>query len=248
MKRKIRVTVDIALLLLLPVLMTEMLMGQQLHEWVGTVSFLVFVLHHILNYRWWGTLAKGDYTPVRCLMTLLDLLLVADILALMTSGIMMSGFVFDWLHIRGGMMIARKLHLFASYWSLILMSAHVGLHAGIVVKRIKGAAAKWLTRILTLGFSAYGIYAFVSQKIANYLLVTTHFVLYDETKPDAVFVLETVAMIVLFAAVFYYLQKLLLTYPHLLLRQGRLGTRLCRRDDREQHRGDDMRRSGQSSV
>ena len=133
MKRKIRVTADIALLLLLPVLMTEMLMGQQLHEWVGTVSFLVFVLHHILNYRWWGTLAKGDYTPVRCLMTLLDLLLVADILALMTSGIMMSGFVFDWLNIRGGMMIARKLHLFASYWGLILMSAHVGLHAGIVV-------------------------------------------------------------------------------------------------------------------
>ena len=181
-------------------------------------------------------------------MTLLDLLLVADILALMTSGIMMSGFVFDWLNIRGGMMIARKLHLFASYWGLILMSAHVGLHAGIVVKRIKGAAAKWLTRILALGFSAYGIYAFVSQKIANYLFLTTHFVLYDETKPDAVFVLETVAMIVLFAAVFYHLQKLLLTYPHLLLRQGRLGTRLCRRDDREQHRGDDMRRSGQSSV
>ena len=210
MKRKIRVTVDIALLLLLPVLMTEKLMGQQLHEGVGTVSFLVFVLHHILNYRWWGTLAKGDYTPVRCLMTLLDLLLVADILALMTSGIMMSGFVFDWLNIRGGMMIARKLHLFASYWSLILMSAHVGLHAGIVVKRIKGAAAKWLTRILALGLSAYGIYAFVSQKIANYLFLTTHFVLYDETKPDAVFVLETVAMIVLFAAVFYYLQKLLL--------------------------------------
>jgi len=208
-KKVLRVTVDIAMLLLLPVLMTEMLMGQQPHEWVGTVSFAVFVLHHIINYRWWGTLTRGDYTPVRCLMTVIDLLLVADILSLMTSGIMMSGFVFDWLNIRGGMMIARKLHLFASYWSLILMSAHVGLHAGIVAKRIKGSAAKWLVRILTLGVSVYGVYAFVAQKIANYLFLTTHFVLYDETKPVAVFVLETVAMIVLFAAVFYYLQKLL---------------------------------------
>ena len=102
MKKTLRIPVDIALLLLLPVLMTEMLMGQQLHEWVGTVSFILFVLHHILNFRWWKTLTKGTYTPVRCLLTVLDLLLVADILALMVSGIMMSGFVFDWLNIRGG--------------------------------------------------------------------------------------------------------------------------------------------------
>ncbi len=210
MKRPLRISVDIALLLLLPALMAEMLMGQQIHEWLGTAAFVVFVLHHIINCRWWGALFYGKYTPVRCLSSVINLLLAADILALMTSGIIMSGFAFEWLNIGGSMMLARKLHLLASYWSLILMSVHIGLHAGIVAKHIKSAMAKAFARVLTLGLSVYGIHAFIEQKIASYLFLTTHFVLFDETKPIAVFVLETVAMIVLFAALFYYLQKLLL--------------------------------------
>lgn len=34
----------------------------------------------------------------------------------MISGIRMSGFVFEWLPISGGMILSRRLHLFASHW------------------------------------------------------------------------------------------------------------------------------------
>ncbi len=210
-KKAMKYIVDIVMLLLLPALMAEMLMGQEIHEWIGVISFIAFAAHHILNYRWWAALFQGNYTPVRCLVTAVNLLLLADIFALITSGVMISGFVLEWLHISGGMLIARKLHLSASYWGLILMSAHIGFHAcaGAAPLKEKKASIAWITRTLAIVVSIYGIYAFFSQKISNYLFFQTHFVFYDEAKPALVFISETVALIVLFATVFYYLRKLL---------------------------------------
>lgn len=46
----------------------------------------------------------------------------------------MSGFVFEWLPVSGGMILSRRLHLFASHWGLILMSLHTGMHWGMVVR------------------------------------------------------------------------------------------------------------------
>lgn len=67
--------------------------------------------------------------------------LLADILALAVSGIMMSGFVFDWLPISGGMILSRRLHLFASHWGLILMALHTGMHWNMLFS-LGGACAK----------------------------------------------------------------------------------------------------------
>ncbi len=120
--------VDLAMIVLLPLLMAEILIGQEIHEWLGAVMLVLFLTHHILNLGWWKRFAKGKYTPSRDFATALDLLLLLDMAALCVSGIMMSGFVFRFLHISGGMMMARQIHLFASHWGLILMSAHLGMH------------------------------------------------------------------------------------------------------------------------
>ena len=121
--------VDIAMTVLLPFLMAEILTGQEIHEWLGAMMLGLFVAHHLLNLNWWRGFVKGKYTPSRAFQTALDLLLLLDMAALGVSGVMMSGFVFRFLHLRGGMIIARQLHLFASHWGLILMPAHLGVHA-----------------------------------------------------------------------------------------------------------------------
>ncbi len=214
-KQTLKRVIDLIMILLLPILMAEILTGQEAHEWFGVGMCLCFIIHLALNASWFKNLFKGSYSPARTLQTIVNLLLCADMLALMVSGIMMSGFVFSWLKLSGGMILARQLHLFASYWGLILMSAHLGLNwsvmlgAGKKLLHIKkdSAVRTWALRILAVGVSAYGIYAVISQKLYQYLFLQTHFVLFDETKSAFVFVLETAAMIVLFAAVFYALQK-----------------------------------------
>lgn len=214
-KQTLKRVIDLVMILLLPVLMAGILTGQEVHEWLGVGMAVCFLLHLILNASWFKNLFKGSYSPVRALQTAVNLLLCTDILALMVSGIIMSGFAFAWLNLSGGMILARQLHLFASYWGLILMSSHLGLNWSVLLGTGKkllhmkkdNAALTWGLRILAIGVSAYGVYAVISQKLYQYLFLQTHFVLFDETKSALVFLLETVAMMVLFAAVFYALQK-----------------------------------------
>ncbi len=209
--------VDLAMIVLLPLLMAEILIGQEIHEWLGTGMLVLFVAHHFLNPGWWKSFAKGKYTPSRAFSTALDLLLLLNMIALLVSGIMMSGFVFRFLHIRGGMILARRLHLFASYWGLILMSAHLGQHMEqffSLFRKLfrlseKNTARTYVLRISAIVLSAYGLYAFIAQQITDYLFLQTHFVMFDETKMAAVYFNETIAMMCLFAALAHYLGKLL---------------------------------------
>ncbi len=216
-KQILKRVVDLTMIVLLPLLMAEILIGQEIHEWLGTVMLVLFLAHHLLNLGWWKSFCKGRYTPSRALGTMLDLLLLLDMAALGVSGIMMSGFVFDFLSISGGMIAARQLHLFASYWGLILMSAHLGLHMeqffgmGRKLFRLseKSAARAWVLRIIAAAVAVYGIYAFSMQHMADYLFLQTHFVMFDETKAVASYFAETAAMIGLFAWAAYYINKLL---------------------------------------
>ena len=209
--------IDLAMIVLLPLLMTEVLIGQEIHEWLGTVMMVLFIAHHILNLGWWKGLFKGKYTPSRAFGTALDLLLLLDMAALLVSGIMMSSFVFRFLHISGGMMIARQLHLFASYWGLILMSAHLGMHMEqffSLFRKLfclpeKSAVRTCVLRIAAIVLSVYGLYAFIVQHITDYLFLQTHFVLFDETKAAVAYFAEIVAMMGLFATAAHYSNKLL---------------------------------------
>ncbi len=215
-KRAVKHGIDAVMLLLLPLLMAEVLTGQELHEWMGTAMAVLFLAHHILNLGWYRGLPKGQYGPARALWTALDLLLTADMLALAASGIAMSGFVFPFLPFDGGMVLARRLHLFASHWGLILMSAHLGLHWDTVMTmgrklcsgKEKSPAGTWALRGLTLLGAAWGVYAFFRQTMPSYLFLRSAFVLFDEQKPAPLHFAEYVAMVVLFAAVGHYLNNL----------------------------------------
>lgn len=209
--------VDLAMIVLLPLLMAEILIGQKIHEWLGAFMFVLFVIHHILNFGWWKSFVKGKYTPSRAFGVALTLLLLLDMAMLVYSGIRMSDVVFAFLGIKGGMILARQLHLFASHWGLILMSAHLGLHMeqffGIGKKLFhiakRSVARTWALRAVAAALSVYGIYAFLTQRMTDYLFFQTHFVMFDETKAAAVYFAETTAMIGLFAVIACYMNKLL---------------------------------------
>ena len=51
-KAVIKMSVDIAMTVLLLCHMGYHLWGEQAHEWSGAAVFLLFVLHHILNRGW----------------------------------------------------------------------------------------------------------------------------------------------------------------------------------------------------
>ena len=201
--------------ILLPLLMAYSLLGEIAHEWLGIAMSALFILHHVFNRKWYGGLCKGRYSAVRLLGTVTDLLLLADMIALPVSGIMMSSHVFTFLNAGGGMALARTVHLLASYWGLVLMSFHTGLHGGAVMAMLrkrangKSAARTMALRAFTILLGVWGIFAFLRREIGSYLFLRNQFVFFDFNQPLLFFVADYIAVMVLFAMAGHYSAKLL---------------------------------------
>lgn len=203
-KQKVKIAVDILMTALLVVLMAYPVTGQLAHEWVGAGMLLLLIAHHVLNRRWFQTLGKGKYNGLRVLQTAVDVLLLADMLALMLSGIRLSRYVFAFLPGFGSIALARRLHLLASYWGFVLMSIHLGLHWSMITgmrRQVGGRSSHVQTilfRCVGVGIGLYGAYSVWSHQIWQYLFLRTEFVWVDPAWSDLRFFLDHLAMIGMF--------------------------------------------------
>ena len=193
-----KIGIDAAMLILLPLLMAYSLVGEAAHEWLGIAMFALFVLHHIINFAWLKTLFKGRYSAYRIYMTVINVLLLAVMLMLPVSGIMMSKHIFRISGV-GGLSFARTVHLLASYWGFILMSVHAGNHIGAHTAKKKAVSVVF--RIIEVVVSIYGVYAFVKRDISSYLFLKNQFVFFDFGQPRLWFFADFASMICLFACV-----------------------------------------------
>lgn len=213
-KQIVKVCVDIAMTLGLLFLMGYHLWGDSAHEWVGAGMFLLFLLHHILNRGWWKGLFRGKYNAVRALLTGVNLLTLAAMLGLMVSGVMLSNEVFSFLHIRGHMSFARRLHMASAYWGFVMMAAHLGLHWGIVlnmaqkIKRTDKARTVFPT-LLGAVIAAYGVAAMLKRNLGTYLFLRAEFVFLDFGESKILFYLDYLAIMGTFIFLAYFAAKLL---------------------------------------
>ena len=216
-KTAVRHLVDLLMTVVLVLLMAYFLTDQEIHEWLGAGMLALFIVHHILNFKWLKALGRGKYTPYRILQTALALLVLLCMLGSMLSGIWMSRYVFDFLPTQGHMGLARTAHLLCAYWGFLLLSAHLGLHWGIVLGTVRKAGGNQkpsalrttILRALAAGISAYGAYAFIQHHIADYLFLRSHFVFFDYAQPPVLYVLDLLAMMGLWIALSYYLGRAL---------------------------------------
>ena len=219
--KKIRIIVDCGMTLLLPLLMAYSLVGEAVHEYLGIGMFLLFVTHHILNIAWWKYIFRGKYTLLRVLGTVINLALAIIMLALPISGMILSRHVFRFLYF-GGTSTARTIHLLASYWGLVLMSLHAGMHGSVMTGMLRKAAhtqqtskiRTWSLRVIAVLLAVCGVHAFVKNKISSYLFLQTQFVFIDFSQPVIQSLLEYCVIIVLFMVVGYYAVKVLKVLHH----------------------------------
>ena len=106
-KKRLRTAADIAMTLLLLLLMAYSLIGETLHEAIGTAIFVLFIVHHIMNRSWYRALPKGRYSALRIFQVVLDALLLLTMIAQPVSGILMSKHLYTFLPVRGAAATAR---------------------------------------------------------------------------------------------------------------------------------------------
>ena len=209
-KQAVHMLADVGMAVLLPLLMAYSLIGEAVHEWMGIFMFLLFILHHVLNFSWYRNLFRGHYSVSRILKTISALFLIPVMLALPVSGIMMSRHIFPGLG--SSLSLVRIVHLFASYWGFVLMSLHIGLHWRMAVgmtgnlcgrKKI-GRTGILLLRIAFRLIALYGVYAFVRRQIGSYMFLQNQFVFFDFGEPRIFFFMDYLAVMCLFAVCGYY--------------------------------------------
>lgn len=198
-------------------LMAFQVTGQRNHEWIGTAMFFLFVVHNALNINWYKNLFKGKYRPVRIIQTIINALVLASMTALMISGIIMSGYVFDALNISGQMMTARLMHLLCSYWGFVLMSIHLGLHWGMIVRPVakivrEGKLKNFLKNIvicIAVIIAIYGAWIFYNLNIWSYMTLKKQYIFLDYKKSAIAVFRDNMAIMGCFVFVSYYAMKIL---------------------------------------
>lgn len=213
---KVKRTIDLFMTLFLLLLMAYQVTGEALHEWIGAGMLVLFLLHNILNIRWYGGLAKGKYSVLRVLRIVINFSVLVAMLIQAYSGIVLSRHVFAALPISGGMATARVLHLAGSYWSFVLMSIHLGLHWGMIMGIFRKKSGKktsialtWILRLLAVGIAICGVVCFYQADIASYLFLKVEFAFLDYEKSGALILAEYLAMMGLWVFISYYGAKAL---------------------------------------
>lgn len=215
MKLKIKMGIDLLMTVLLLCLMAYQVTGQKLHEWFGTGMLVLFLLHNILNIRWYGSLFKGKYTLLRTMQTIINISVLISMLCLGFSGIVLSRHIFAGLPIQGPMAIARIMHLAASYWGFVLMSIHLGFHWSMILGMLRRlwsrkktpAAFVWLLRFIAIFIAGYGSYCFHKQNIVSYMFLKQEFVFFDFQQSAVSVFAEYITMMGLWGFISFYTVK-----------------------------------------
>lgn len=214
-KRKLKVIIDFLMTVLLLLLMAFQITGQEFHEWFGAGMLVLFLVHNILNFKWYRSLFKGRYSITRVLQVIINFAVLFSMLCLAYSGIVMSNYVFDFVSIRGQMALVRQMHMAASYWGFVLMGVHFGFHWSMVVGMTGKVAGErkipksiiWIFRIMAVAVAGYGSVCFYKADIFSYMTLKNHFVFFDFEQSVVSVFLEYIAMMGLWVFIGYYSMK-----------------------------------------
>lgn len=200
-KKNIRMTVDISMTVLLPMLMAYSLIGEKFHEIAGTLMLVLFIIHNIMNRGWYKGLFKGKYNARRIFQTVLNMLLLVFMVMQPISGILMSKHLYTFVVVPGVSAAAREIHLLFAYWGFVLMCIHAGTHLTVPLGKLsRSRKPAWIVVVIILSaVSLYGCYAFIKRQLADYMFLKSAFVFFDYGEPRIYFFLDYIAIMVLFA-------------------------------------------------
>lgn len=218
-----RLALDAVMFLLFVISLDFRTTGRKAHEWAGMAFFLLLALHTCWNWRWYGSLFTGKYTPRRVVNTFINLALVAVMAALCLCGILNSRHIFGFSQLINGER-TRQIHTVAAYWSLVLAGIHTGLHwemiMGTARKRFgftgRRKAAVFLARAFAVAIAGAGVWASYERGMGSKMFLGHSFDFWPADRPLALFYSCNMAVAGLYIFIAHYISKVLKIFskPH----------------------------------
>lgn len=202
MMKKLRIMIDVFMYLFFIVLMGHHITDNLIHEILGTGTIILFMIHNILNIKFYKSLFKGKYTFKRVILVLIDVLLLLCMIGIMVSSIMISSDVFAFLNIHTTS-FGLKLHMISTSWGFVLMSLHLGLHLNGMLdkinKKMKKSMFEYIYYFVLLLLIIYGVYSFIKLNFFSDMFLLNPFKAYDFEESAFVFYLHVLSSSLLIA-------------------------------------------------
>lgn len=197
--KKAKIITDVGMYAVLLLLMSEYQIKGLSHECLGIAFGVLFIMHTVLNRKWYSSLIKGRYNAVRALALAISSLLLIFTLCSMISGMLVSQRLFAFTN-GSAIEAGRKLHLLSTAWLFLLSSFHMGMHLKFIYnKRLR----KWFRAALCIILSAgaiYGILTFVERRMWEELFLMIEFQKsFDSSIDTAEYIIGSLAVTVMLA-------------------------------------------------
>ena len=180
-KLKLKLLVDNLLTLSLLFLMSYSLVGEKVHEIIGILMFILFIIHHIFNRRYLKNICIVNKNLTGYFKNSLILLIFICFIGSMLSGIIESRYLFVFLNIKSSF-LTNRIHMLSAYWGFVFMSMHLGCHFKMLksIFRSKNLPFSNLFKIINILILLYGINAFFKMNILDYLFLKNYFFILDD--------------------------------------------------------------------
>ena len=133
---RIKLALDILMLLVLLLMYRKNVLGLSFHEIGGLAFGGLFIIHKLLNGKWIRAVTGrlfSSKTAWRCKVNwVIDFLLLVCFVVILLSGIEISQVLFEG---ERGQTLAKTAHYGASALALVLIGAHMGLHYESIIMR-----------------------------------------------------------------------------------------------------------------
>ncbi|UUV26925.1 MULTISPECIES: DUF4405 domain-containing protein [Lysinibacillus] len=181
-KMLIRLVNDLVMTALILIGMGYYITGNMIHEVIGVVVFVLFIVHNLLNRRWYKTILKGKYNIRRVLQIGINLLFLVTMIMMIMSAVLISSELFPFIPINNDMVL-RQIHVQTAYWGFIIMAVHIGFSWGMIinsVRRMTGFTSTSLIRTTVLRFIAvfvvaYGVHSSFEEDMGYKLFIYSPF-------------------------------------------------------------------------
>lgn len=127
----LRIIIDVMMAITWLLTLEYKILGMALHEYVGLTLFACFIVHILLNWRWFANLTKGTYNTTRLLRTTANLALIVCIIVVIATVPFVSRVVYTDLSGSlplGVWKLIKGLHKGAGKLGFVLLVLHVFFH------------------------------------------------------------------------------------------------------------------------
>ncbi|EJJ29502.1 DUF4405 domain-containing protein [Rhizobium sp. CF142] len=205
----LRILLDFVAVALLVACLAYWWQDNLIHELLGTALFVLVLAHNVFNRQWLGA-PKASDAP-RLISTLVIVSTASLMLTMIMTSLLISRDVFAFTAITGAFTI-REIHMFAAYWTLLVVSLHLGTRWFAVIaicRKLFGlqGSNRWrkgFLRLLVAGISIWGVRSYSEMAFGSKLMLTYSLDMWDFNEQAMRFFLNYASIVGLHVTLGHY--------------------------------------------